>query len=235
MLAQNEVPRYRGRYLPETPASVAKAGNETAHNGSFSTALELMGNKRSFERGTEIFGQDEPADYVYRLVDGAAMTSRLLNDGRRQVGGFHFPGDILGLEAGALHRFSAETISKTTMVAVKRSTLAAIAQADAAVARELWHLTARALDRMHHLALLLGRSSAQERVSCFLAEMAERLDGGAELELPMSRKDIADHLGLTIETVSRTLSQMERDSLIEFVSSRRIILRNRAAFRKTVV
>lgn len=233
MLARNEAPPYQNRYVQETSAAV-QARNGANPKDPFNATLELMGSRRSFARGAEIFGQDEPVEYVYRLIEGAVMTFRLLNDGRRQVSGFHFPGDILGLEAGTSHRFSAEAIGKTTVVAVKRSVLTAITHSDAGVARELWFLTARALDRMHHLALLLGRSNAHERVSCFLAEMADRLDGGAEVELPMSRKDIADHLGLTIETVSRTLSQMERGGSIELASSRKIRLCHRAAFRKMI-
>jgi len=104
-------------------------------------------------------------------------------------------------------------------------------QTDATIARELWQITARELDHVHDQMILLGRSSAQERVASFLAEMSERSENHSEFVLPMSRQDIADYLGLTIETVSRTFSSMERKALIELPSSRTVRLKSRAALR----
>jgi CRP/FNR family nitrogen fixation transcriptional regulator len=133
-------------------------------------------------------------------------TYRIMSDGRRQIGAFYLPGDIFGMEAGPVHRASAERIGETVVRVVKRSAIVALAERDCDAARDLWTFTARELDRVQEHMLLLVKS-AQQRVACFLLEMSKRLGAGEAIELPMSRKDIADYLRLTIETVARTMSQ----------------------------
>jgi len=194
-------------------------------------SMQLMGAVMSYPRNTEIFGENEPADYVYRVISGSVRTYKILNDGRRQIGGFYLPGDIFGLQFADEHALSAEAITDTRVLVVKRSTLNALAGRDAAVGRDLLNLTSRELRRMQSRVLLLVKS-AQERVASFLLEMAERASGGNTVELPMSRQDIADYLGLTIETVSRTLTCLESAAAIEVPSSRRIVLRNRSALNR---
>lgn len=191
-------------------------------------AMQLMGAVMSFQRNTEIFGENEPAEYVYRVVSGSVRTYKILTDGRRQIGGFYLPGDIFGLEFADDHTFSAEAITNTKVVVVKRHALTALAGRDAAIADELFALTGRELRRAQERLLLLVKS-AQERVAGFLLEMAERACAGNIVELPMSRQDIADYLGLTIETVSRMFTGLETAAAIEVPSSRRIVLRNRSA------
>ena len=151
--------------------------------------------------------------------------------GRRQIGGFYLPGDIFGLEFAEEHTFSAEAVSDARVVVVKRSAIAALAGRDPAIGHELFALTGRELRRVHDRMLLLVKS-AQERVAGFLLEMAERAGAGNTVELPMSRQDIADYLGLTIETVSRTLTGLETAAAIEVPTSRRIVLRNRSALSR---
>lgn len=199
---------------------------------AFQASLNMMGAKLPYARNEEIYGQEEPAEYVYRLLSGSVRTYKLLDDGRRQVGAFYLPGDIFGLESGGTHRFAAEAIGDTIVLAVKRTILVALALTDATVARELWQMTARELDHVNNQMVLLGRSSAQERVASFLVEMSKRSHDDTHFELPMSRQDIADYLGLTIETVSRTLSQMERKAFIELPSSRKVRIMNQVALRK---
>jgi CRP-like cAMP-binding protein len=155
----------------------------------------------------------------------------VLADGRRQVGGFYLPGDMFGLEPGDEHTFSAEAIAESKVLVIKRSAVTALAERDSEVARQLWSLTGRELSRVQDHILLLIKS-AHERVATFLLEMAERVSGGNAVDPSMSRQDIADYLGLTIETVSRTLSHMESLATIEVPSSRRIVLRNRAALSR---
>jgi CRP/FNR family nitrogen fixation transcriptional regulator len=184
-----------------------------------------------FRRNSEIFGEDEPADYVYKVVSGAARTYKVLNDGRRQIGAFYLPGELFGLEAGNEHHCSAEAVSDSTILVIRRSALIGLAGRDGEVARQLWTLTARELERVQEHMLLLIRS-AQERVACFLLEMAERLATADTIELPMPRQDIADYLGLTIETVSRTLTHLETSAAIAVPTCRRIVLRNRTALRR---
>ncbi len=190
-------------------------------------AIETMGKPMVYPRNSEIYGENEPADYLYKIVSGTVRTYKMLNDGRRQVGAFYGPGDMFGVEAGDEHTFSAEAITEVKVLVIKRASVVAAAASDNAVARALWNLTGRELQRVQDHILLLIKT-AQERVAGFLLEMGKRAAGN-EIELPMSRQDIADYLGLTIETVSRTLTQLENSAAIAVPSARRIVLRDRAA------
>jgi CRP/FNR family transcriptional regulator, nitrogen fixation regulation protein len=192
--------------------------------------IELMGACMSFAANAEIYGENEPADYLYKIVSGTVRTYNVLVDGRRQIGAFHLPGDIFGLETGDEHTSSAEAITECKIIVIKRSTVMAFAARDNDVTRQMWALTARELQRVQEHSLVLIKS-AEERVAGFLLEMAERVSTGGAVELPMSRHDIADYLGLTIETVSRTLKHLEDAAAIE-VERRRILLRNRSTLRR---
>ena len=195
------------------------------------SAFEAMGVPVSYTRNEEILGDGEPADYVYQVVSGAARTYKVLSDGRRQIGAFYLPGEVFGLGVGDVHHYSAEAIGKSTLLVVKRSALIALADTDHKVAHLLWTLTAQELQRVQEHMLLLIRS-AQERVACFLLEMAERMAEADVIDLPMSRQDIADYLGLTIETISRTLTQLETAAAISVPTCRRIVLTNRKALKR---
>jgi CRP-like cAMP-binding protein len=190
-----------------------------------------MGAPMSFARNAEIYGEGEPADYLYKVISGTVRTYKVLSDGRRQIGAFYMAGDVFGLETGDEHTFSAEAISDAKVLVIKRNALVALAERDNEVARQLWALTGRELSRVQDHILLLIKT-AQERVVGFLLEMAERASNDGAVELPMSRQDIADYLGLTIETVSRTLTTLENAAAIELPSSRRIVLRNRSALNR---
>jgi CRP/FNR family transcriptional regulator, nitrogen fixation regulation protein len=202
-----------------------------AASHSLIETMEMMGASMSYARNAEIYGENEPTEYLYRLISGTVRTSKILNDGRRQIGAFYLPGDLFGHEVGSEHSFSAEAITDVKVIVIKRSAVEALAARDNDVARQLWAMTGRELQRMQEHILLLIKS-AQERVAGFLLEMAERIKSTDELELPMSRQDIADYLGLTIETVSRTLTILENRAAIALPTSRRIVLRNRAALRR---
>jgi CRP-like cAMP-binding protein len=191
----------------------------------------MMGAAMPFARNAEIYGENEQAEYVYKVLSGSVRTYKVLNDGRRQIGAFYLPGDVFGLEVGNEHTFSAEAVVDSKVLVIKRSVLVALAARDHDVARKLWAMTAGELQRAQgHIMLLI--KTAQERVAGFLLEMASRLPAGNEVDLPMSRQDIADYLGLTIETVSRTLTQLENAAAIAVPTSRRIVLRNRNALRR---
>src|SRR5215468_5447449 len=135
--------------------------------------IELMGACMNFARNAEIYGENEPADYLYKVVSGTVRTYKVLSDGRRQIGAFYLPGDIFGLESGDEHAFSAEAITDAKVLVIKRSAVMALAERDNEVARQLWTLTARELQRVQDHILLLIKT-AQERVAGFLLEMAER-------------------------------------------------------------
>jgi CRP/FNR family nitrogen fixation transcriptional regulator len=187
-----------------------------------------------YHRGAEIFGESEPADYVYQVAEGAVRSYKLLSDGRRQIGAFHLVGDIFGLENGPAHRFTAEAIVDTTVRLVKRTSLEQVAEANALVARDLLSMTTSNLQHAENHMLLLGRKTSLERVAAFLLEMDRRLSPAGVMALPMYRRDIADYLGLTLETVSRALSCLHERGIIDFIgqTQRQIVLRNRSGLAR---
>jgi CRP/FNR family nitrogen fixation transcriptional regulator len=196
---------------------------------SVSDFFGSMGISMKFARNSEIFAENDPADYIYQVVTGAVRIAKLMSDGRRQIGAFYLPGDLFGLESDEAHDFAAEAISDCTIRAVKRSGFFAEAPHRNRMIDRIWSETMAHLQRAQKHILLLGRKNAQERIATFLLDMAARLSRSGDMELPMPRQDIADYLGLTIETVSRTLTQLERDGLIGIPAARRIVFRNRAA------
>jgi CRP/FNR family nitrogen fixation transcriptional regulator len=205
------------------PASDAFA-TITGHAG-------LIATEFSYRKDEEIYGEDEPAEYVYQVISGSVRSYKLLSDGRRQIGAFHLPGDVFGLESGTIHRLAAEAIVDTTVRLVKRRSLEQAATVDVNVARKLWAMTAGDLRHAEDHMLLLGRKTAMERVATFLLEMDRRLSVTGMMALPMCRRDIGDYLGLTLETVSRALSQLHGQGVLVFSGARQIVLRNRQRLR----
>jgi CRP/FNR family nitrogen fixation transcriptional regulator len=191
----------------------------------------LVATEFAYQKEEEIYGEDEPAEYVYQVIQGAVRTYKLLSDGRRQIGAFHLPGDVFGLESGTIHRLAAEAVIDTTVRLVKRRSLEQAAGVDVRVARKLWTMTAGDLRHAEDHMLLLGRKSAMERVASFLLEMDRRLAVAGMMALPMCRRDIGDYLGLTLETVSRALSQLHDEGVLGFSGARQIVLRNRQRLR----
>ena len=201
-------------------------GDHLTQNG---LSRQVSLNEFSYKKGTEIFGEKEPADYVYQVVTGAVRSYKLLSDGRRQIGAFHLTGDIFGLEIGSDHRFTAEAIIDTTVRLMKRRSLERVAESDVAVARNLLSMTTTNLRHAEDHMLLLGRKTSLERVAAFLIEMDRRSTAAGVLALPMCRRDIADYLGLTLETVSRALSRLHDLDVLDFVGNtqRQIVLNDR--------
>ncbi len=181
--------------------------------------VRLNLNEFGYKKGIEIFGEKEPADYVYQVITGAVRSYKLLSDGRRQIGAFHLVGDIFGLEIGTEHRFTAEAVVDTTVRLMKRRSLEQVAESDVVVARNLLTMTTSNLRHAEDHMLLLGRKTSLERVAAFLIEMDKRLTAAGILALPMCRRDIADYLGLTLETVSRALSRLHGLGVLGFVGN----------------
>jgi len=183
----------------------------------------------TYKKGTEIYGEKEPAEYVYQVKTGAVRSYKLLSDGRRQIGAFHLAGDIFGLENGGTHRFTAEAIVDTTVCLIRRQSLEIVAENDAMVAKNLLSMTTTNLQHAEDHMLLLGRKTSLERVAAFLIEMDRRLTAAGVMALPMSRRDIADYLGLTLETVSRALSRLHELGILGFIGNnqRQIMLLDR--------
>lgn len=185
-----------------------------------------MGAVQNYTPDREIFAEGANADYFYKVVSGVVRTCKFLADGRRQIDAFHIAGEIFGFEPGTSYRLSAEAVDDCTVVAYRKSRIDLFSAVDAALSRELLSFAMRGMTRSQEHSLLLGRRSAAEKVAAFLIEWADRSEDQKTVSLAMSRQDIADYLGLTIETVSRTLSQMERDQVIVLLSARQIRVGN---------
>ena len=183
----------------------------------------LAAAPKRYDRDVEIFGQKEPADCLYKVVSGAVRTFSVLRDGRRHIAGFYLAGDFFGFEANGRHALSAEAICDAKLLVIKQSVLAVLAEHDKDIARRLRGM-------MVHVTRLIKSSS--ERVADFLLDMADRSPATNEIELPMSRQEIGDHLGLTFETVSRAFSKFEALAVIGLPSSRHVKLLDRAALER---
>lgn len=194
-------------------------------------SMAQMGAPIPYTRDSEIYGEGEEVEYIYQVVSGVVRTYKILNDGRRQIGAFYLPGDVFGLEIDDMHSLSAEAVCDCTVAVIKRSSLSKLARDDSDISQALWSLTARELQRAQKHVLLLVRS-AQERVASFLLEMADRTANAGVIVLPMCRRDIADYLGLTIETVSRALAALEEQAAIELSGARRVQLTNVRELRR---
>jgi CRP/FNR family transcriptional regulator, nitrogen fixation regulation protein len=215
---------------PAVPAAKGFSASRAPATDPFGVVTRCAGviaTEFSYRKEEEIYGEGEPSEYVYQVIRGAVRTYKLLNDGRRQIGAFLLPGDVFGLDPGSTHRLTAEAITDTTVRLVKRRSLEAAAGSDVRVAHQLWTMTAGDLRHAEDHMLLLGRKTALERVATFLLEMDRRLAKAGMMALPMCRRDIGDYLGLTLETVSRALSQLSDEGILVFSSARQIVLRNR--------
>src|SRR5215467_4776014 len=210
--------------VPSNPAS-----DQHVEEESLDRCMQLIGSVAYFPRRVQIVHEDEAADRVYKVISGTVCTYKVLSDGRRQIGGFYLAGNIFGLECGEGHTLAAETITNAKVLMIRKSVLSALAGRNAALTNHLLLLTARELAHVQDRVLLLSSKSAQERVVGFLLELAKRgSSSGNSVDLPMSRQDIADYLGLTIETVSRTLWALENCGAIGISRRRRIQFHSRS-------
>ncbi|WP_439400206.1 helix-turn-helix domain-containing protein (plasmid) [Bradyrhizobium sp. PMVTL-01] len=182
----------------------------------------------NYRKGRQIFGEGEEAKYVYQIISGAVRTYKLLPDGRRQINAFHLPGDLFGFETGDHHRFTSEALVATEVRVATRQTLLELAVSEGRVSSLLALVTLNLRHAENHM-LLLGRKNSHERVAEFLLEIDEREAHPNVMTLPMSRRDIADYLGLTVETISRSLSMFRDEQLVRFEDNtqRRLVLLDR--------
>ena len=180
-------------------------------------ALEPGASTLCMEKDHEIYRQGDPAAFCYRILSGTVRTVKLMEDGRRQVAEFLLPGDFFGLDALDEHDLAAEAVSATVLRRYARRAVEALADDDPTVARALRGLAGTKLRAAREQMMLLGRKTAVERIASFLSDMTARMPHGQDgrIALAMGRADIADHLGLTIETVCRTLACLRRDGVIE--------------------
>jgi CRP/FNR family transcriptional regulator len=189
--------------------------------------LAAVRSQAVFAPNAPILIEGDPADHLFRITAGVVKVHRLLADGRCQIFGFLFPGDFLGLTSGNVHLYSADAVGAVTLSRFPRRRVEQLAAMSPLVARLLFCRSSDALVAAQDQMLLLGRKNATEKVASFLLEMARR-EGGDAFALPMTRRDIGDYLGLTIETVSRTLTRLRQLGLLQ-VNGSEIEITDRSA------
>jgi CRP/FNR family nitrogen fixation transcriptional regulator len=184
-----------------------------------------------YSRNATIACEGDPTDYMYVVVSGVVRSCRTHRDGSRGIVAFHLPGELFGWSGEPVHSLSLEAATDTLVFFLKRSALLAAAIRDDRIATYLLAATTNELRRVQDHSLLLSRR-AECRVATFLIDLSMRLGTMSSLDLPMSHQDIADHLGLTIETLSRTITTLEKSGSIVRSSCRILVLRNRASLEK---
>lgn len=175
-----------------------------------------------------LFREGDAADHVYSISNGTVKLYKLMSDGRRQIIGFLFSGDMFGLAIDGGYAYTAETVSPTQVCRFPHRKLETLLGEIPRLERRMFSMAVKDLVAAQEQMLLLGRKTAREKVATFLLKLSRRaeLQGqpGSPIALPMSRADIADYLGLTIETVSRTFTQLKRDGIIGLPASGHVVL-----------
>jgi CRP/FNR family nitrogen fixation transcriptional regulator len=180
-----------------------------------------------YRRGAMIACEGDPTDYMYMVVSGMVRSCRTHRDGSRGIVAFYLPGELFGWSGEPVHSLSLEVTANTAVLFFKRNALLAAARHDSRISTYLLAATTDELRRTQASLLLLSRS-AECRVTTFLIDLSMRMGNPKHLDLPMPHQDIADHLGLTIETVSRTITKLDKSGSIARATCRTLVLRNRA-------
>lgn len=223
MLSVNdvEIASRSDRFAPAPLTASAQVTDRHApRSGAFASSIEKSSIRR-FSPKEHIFCEGDDRTHIYRIEEGVVMIYRMLPDGRRQVVEFAYPGDFIGLGADGPHRFNAETSSKVTVACFTAATLGEAAHHNPELALSLYHAVSLELSAARDLLIAIGQRSAIERLSSFLLMLYRRSArlqsdrSDTTIELPMRRADIADLLGLTIETVSRTLTKLRTMRIIK--------------------
>jgi CRP/FNR family nitrogen fixation transcriptional regulator len=192
-------------------------------------ALEQIGARTSFSRDQEIYAEGDVSDCWYKVVSGAVRICKWMADGRRHIAEFCFAGDCFGLPASGTRAATAEAIGDVVVMRYPQRAADRLIDESPRLAREMYDRTLRELTQTQTHTFVLSRMTASERLASFLLELSERRDMPRALDLPMSRYDIADYLGLTMETVCRTFTVFRRDGVIALPTPQRVELRNREA------
>jgi CRP/FNR family transcriptional regulator len=200
-------------------------------DGDVSQRLFCISSVRTVTPKEMVFGQDEPSDHVYEVIEGILKLYVLTVDGRMQVTGFAYPGQILALDADSSYCTSAEAVTHAKLCQYPRAKFERVIDDYPQLARQLFAIVAQDLTAARSQMLLLGRKSAAERIASFLLDLSEkneaRGDDPTVLQLPMSRGDIGDYLGLTIETVSRTITRLRQLGVLDLRQHRTVAIRDR--------
>jgi CRP/FNR family nitrogen fixation transcriptional regulator len=194
--------------------------------------LRAAGTVIDVTEGKEICAQGCEADTFYKVVSGVVRVCKFLNDGRRQIEAFHVAGELFGMELGGERLLSAEAVTDCSLIIYRRRNIEQLAKSDHGVSHQLFSYAMQGLARAQSHSLLLGRRGAAEKLASFLLDWTAKNAANGSTHLAMSRQDIADYLGLTIETVSRSMSQFERDGVIHLTGPRQVQVLNRAALKQ---
>lgn len=163
-----------------------------------------------------LFTQHNPAERVFNLVTGTALVERMSNSGRRQVLAFLFPGDFVGLSNSDFQEYGVKTLTEVTAYELNLQKLLSIADETPQLKENFKNISANVLAHALDQVYILGQKRADERLCFLIMELLQRMPGATpdHLNLPMTRQDIADYLGLTVETVSRSLAKLKREGVI---------------------
>lgn len=188
---------------------------------------------RALDAKEHLFCEGDPASHVYRVEAGHICIYRTMSDGRRQVIDFAYPGDVIGLGSLRQHAANAQATVRTFVRAIPVAQLTDMAEADPRVAMRLYEALSRELLAARELLFTVSQRTAAERLASFLVGLArrnrQRGECANEIVLPMTRSDIADFLGLTIETVSRTFTKFRNEGLIDIEQCILVTIRDREA------
>jgi CRP-like cAMP-binding protein len=191
--------------------------------------FDRIGTVISLRRDATLVHTGDPVRSCFKVITGAVRSCRLLADGRRHLGEFMLPGDFIGLEMGERWNFTVEAVNDATLMRYPLDSVTRLLQRQPRLGRWLLDLIGRELSAAQTQMLVLGRKTAVERLATFLLTMSERAGAADRFCLPMTRHDIADHLGLTIETVSRIFSQLKSQGVIQLKPSSEVVLKSRHA------
>jgi CRP-like cAMP-binding protein len=202
----------------------ASRSSPRGRNDEALAALDRIGKVMSIGRDGAVFVEGDAARYCFKVITGAVRNCRLLADGRRHIAEFFLPGDFIALDAEETYRFTAEAVTDTTLMRYPRSGIEQMTSAEPRMGKCLLHLLSMSLSAAQQQMLLLSRKNAVERIASFLVVMADRGVDGDHVSLPMTRGDIADHLGLTTETVSRIFSQLKAQHVIRLMGAAEVFV-----------
>ena len=183
---------------------------------------------RCYDAHVPIFCEGDDADFLYEVLEGVICSSRLLSDGRRHVISFSYPGDLVGLSHKEYYRFSCDAVSPAKVRMIPRNAILNAVKDRPELGEKLLQSAADQLAEMHDHAVMLGCKSAIEKVTSFLLVLSKRRADGETIHLPMTRMDIADYLGLTVETVSRNLTKLRLQGVIDLPEAHTVLIRDMA-------
>jgi CRP/FNR family transcriptional regulator len=196
------------------PRPSMRAAGRRAELRAELAALDQVGSVVTLKREETLFYEGDVAEHYFKVVTGAVRSCRLLPDGRRHIGDFYLPGDFIALSEVESYLFTAEAVTDVTLVRYVRRNVDQLIGQRPQLGTCLFAMVCDGLSSAQEQMLLLGRKTAQEKIASFLLMMAEREGQGDRVVLPMTRTDIGDYLGLTTETVSRTLTQLKNEGVI---------------------